>query len=81
MKIVFQEDALKKIAEIAQLVNETSENIGARRLHTIMENLLDDISFHAGDISPAVEVVIDKAYVEEHLKQDAQLNNLEKFIL
>ena len=81
VKIVFQEDALKKIAEIAQLVNETSENIGARRLHTIMENLLDDISFHAGDISPAVEVVIDKAYVEEHLKQDAQLNNLEKFIL
>ncbi|KXK65032.1 ATP-dependent protease HslVU, ATPase subunit [Christensenella minuta] len=77
----FTVDALKKIAEFAQVVNENTENIGARRLHTIMENLLDDISFNANGIEPAVDVVIDESYVTEHLKNEKQYTNLQKFIL
>ena len=81
VKLVFKDDALELIAEIAQVVNETKENIGARRLHTILENLLDDISYNAGGISPEVEVVIDAAYVKEHLKDETQYTNFDKFIL
>lgn len=77
----FTVDALKKIAEFAQVVNENTENIGARRLHTIMENLLDDISFNANGIEPTVDVVIDESYVTEHLKNEKQYTNLQKFIL
>ncbi|WP_066647611.1 ATP-dependent protease ATPase subunit HslU [Christensenella timonensis] len=81
VNLVFTPDALKKIAEFAQIVNESTENIGARRLHTIMENLLNDISFNANGIEPAVEVVIDENYVVEHLKNEEQYQNLQKFIL
>ncbi|MEG0381630.1 MAG: ATP-dependent protease ATPase subunit HslU [Christensenella sp.] len=81
IRLKFTEDALSKIAEIAQIVNENTENIGARRLHTIMENLLNDISYNASGIEPAVDVVIDANYVTEHLKQEKQYTNLQKFIL
>lgn len=81
VQLKFTTDALKKIAEFAQVVNESTENIGARRLHTIMENLLDDISFNASGIEPAVDVVIDENYVTEHLKNEEQYTNLQKFIL
>ncbi|MEG0784067.1 MAG: ATP-dependent protease ATPase subunit HslU [Christensenella sp.] len=81
IRLKFTEDALSKIAEIAQIVNESTENIGARRLHTIMENLLNDISYNASGIEPAVDVVIDANYVIEHLKQEKQYTNLQKFIL
>ena len=81
VNLKFTADALKKIAEFAQVVNESTENIGARRLHTILENLLDDISFNASGIEPAVDVVIDGNYVTEHLKNDEQYTNLQKFIL
>lgn len=81
INLKFTPDALKKIAEVAQIVNESTENIGARRLHTIMENLLDDISYNASGIEPAVDVVIDGNYVAEHLKHEKQYTNLQKFIL
>ena len=68
VNLKFTPDALAKIAEVAQIVNESTENIGARRLHTIMENLLDDISYNASGIEPAVDVVVDANYVSEHLK-------------
>ncbi|MEA4853584.1 MAG: ATP-dependent protease ATPase subunit HslU [Christensenella sp.] len=81
VKLTFTPQALHKIAEFAQIVNESTENIGARRLHTIMENLLEDISFNANGIEPPVEVVIDENYVIEHLKNEEQYQNLQKFIL
>ncbi len=81
VNIRFTEGALKKVAEIAQIVNESTENIGARRLQTIMENLLEDIFFNANGIEPPVEVTIDEAYVTEHLKKEEQYQNLQKFIL
>ncbi|MEG0833905.1 MAG: ATP-dependent protease ATPase subunit HslU [Christensenellaceae bacterium] len=81
INLKFSEEALRKIAEFAQIVNENTENIGARRLHTIMENLLEDISYNACGIEPSVDVVIDEAYVIEHLKQEEQYTNLQKYIL
>jgi ATP-dependent HslUV protease ATP-binding subunit HslU len=81
VKLIFKEDALDKIAEVSHIMNEATENIGARRLHTIMENLLDDISYHAGEVTPEVEVVVDAKYVNEHLKNNEKFMNLSKFIL
>ncbi len=69
------------MAEYAFMVNEETENIGARRLHTIMENLLEDISFNASGTHPMVDMVIDAAYVRERLKRFAREKDLEKFIL
>ena len=77
----FTDDALAAIAGYAYSVNETSENIGARRLHTVMEILLDDISFNAGGDHPLIEVVIDKKYVDEHLKDTSGMNDLQRFII
>ena len=77
----FTTDAIEEIAEIAADMNASSEDIGARRLHTVMENLLDDISFNAGGNMPLTTVTIDKKYVEEHLKSADNTNNLRKYIL
>lgn len=76
----FTEDAINEMAKIAFLENENKENIGARRLHTIMETLLEDISFNAcGETE--VEVVIDRAYVDEHLESALKSMNLKKYII
>jgi len=78
----FSEDGIAKIAEIAWQVNERTENIGARRLHTVMERLLESLSFSASDqaLSEA-EVLIDAAYVEEQLSELATNEDLSRFIL
>ena len=76
--IEFTADALTRIAEISCAVNENTENIGARRLHTVMERLLDDVSFQASDGKSAV---IDAAYVSEHLADIAQDQDLSRYIL
>lgn len=81
VSLEFTDDALDAIAEYAQIVNESSENIGARRLHTIIENLLEDISFNAGGNHPPVMLTIDAKYVKEHLKEHLKDKNLQKFIL
>ena len=78
--LVFTSDAIEEIATIAVEMNETNEDIGARRLHTVMENLLEDISFNAGGEIPLTTVTIDKKYVEEHLNGN-QTRNLRKYIL
>ncbi len=76
----FSEGALETIAEIAEQENETSENIGARRLHTVMEELLEDISFNA-DGEVAVKVDITKEYVENIFKGNIGQYDLKKYIL
>ena len=81
INLVFDESAINEIAEISVRENETSENIGARRLHTIMENLLESISFHADGSFPMTEVKIDKAYVENELKETLSKYDLKKYIL
>ena len=77
----FRDDALDAIAQYAYHANETSENIGARRLHTIVENLLEDISFNAGGDHPMVKVVIDANYVKEHMPAELNGEDLGRFIL
>lgn len=80
VNLTFSDEALDRIAEIAWKVNESTENIGARRLHTVMEKLLDDISFDAGDrITSAFEVTA--AYVDEQLGELAEDQDLSRYIL
>ena len=78
--IEFSEDGVRRIAEISYQVNETTENIGARRLHTVMERLLDTISYEAPDKSGET-FAIDAAYVDEHLEALAGNEDLSRYIL
>jgi ATP-dependent HslUV protease ATP-binding subunit HslU len=80
IQLEFKEDAIKEIASVAALVNERTENIGARRLHTIMERLLDEISFDAPDLKDQT-VVIDASYVRTKLKNIVEDQNLSRYIL
>ena len=79
--LVFDDGAIERIAEISVELNLTSEDIGARRLHTVMEYLLEDISFNAGGDYPTFTLTIDKKYVDEHLKKLTGDRNLKKYIL
>lgn len=81
IEIEFTADAIAKIAEISAEINATSEDIGARRLHTVMENLLEDISFNAGGDIPLTKVVVDEKYVEEHLSEVIAGQSVKKYIL
>jgi ATP-dependent HslUV protease ATP-binding subunit HslU len=76
----FTQDGIDEIAKVAAEVNEMVENIGARRLHTVMEQLLDDISFEASDM-PGRNIVIDADYVRKQLSDLASSADLSKFIL
>ncbi|AFV11298.1 ATP-dependent protease ATPase subunit HslU [Thermacetogenium phaeum DSM 12270] len=78
--VEFTPDALAKIAEMANLVNTRTENIGARRLHTIMEKVIEDISFQAPDL-PQQRIVIDKEYVSERLADIVADKDLSSYIL
>lgn len=78
--IEITDDAIEKLAHIAANVNETVENIGARRLQTVMEKLLEDISFDAED-RKGEEIVIDAAYVDEQLSEVAKDTDLSKYVL
>ena len=81
VKLSFTPDALREIAKYAYVANENTENIGARRLHTVMENLLDDISFNANGQHPEIELVIDAEYVDEHIGDEFHEDDIHKYIL
>ncbi len=82
LTIEFAKDGIRRLAEIAWQVNDKTENIGARRLHTVMERLLEEISFAAGDMAMEQSVItIDAAYVEQHLGALSQDEDLSRFIL
>lgn len=81
VRLKFTPEAIRQIAAVAAAENENSEDIGARRLHTVMESLLDEVSFTAGESSEPIEVVIDKQYVLDHLDSAIKQLNLKKFIL
>ncbi|WP_305909112.1 ATP-dependent protease ATPase subunit HslU [Methylomarinum sp. Ch1-1] len=76
----FTEEGIQRIAELGWQVNETTENIGARRLHTMLEKLLEDISFKAPDLMEK-SVTIDAAYVDAHLSEFAEDEDLSRYIL
>ena len=73
-------EGIRRLAEIAFAVNEKTENIGARRLYTVMEKLLEDISFNAGKHAGET-VAIDQAYVDARLKELAQSEDLARYVL
>ncbi|GHU72437.1 ATP-dependent protease ATPase subunit HslU [Clostridia bacterium] len=81
VRLTFDESALDSLAEAAYIANENGEDIGARRLSTIFEKLLEDISFNAGGDMPDVDLVITSAYVLEHLSDDAKERDLKLFIV
>ena len=77
----FDQGAIERIAEVSVELNLTSEDIGARRLHTVMEYLLEDISFNAGGDYPTFTLKIDRKYVDEHLQKLTGDRNLKKYVL
>lgn len=81
VNLTFTDEALDEIARYAFLANENTENIGARRLHTVLENLLDDVSFNANGQHPVIDMVVDAAYVNERLRQEFTDEDIHKYIL
>ncbi len=81
IELTFTPEAIEEMSRIAVMENETGEDIGARRLHTVMESLLEDISFNADGNNPLIEVSVDKAYVAEHLAKEISAHDLKKYIL
>jgi ATP-dependent HslUV protease ATP-binding subunit HslU len=80
IELEFTEDGIDELARSAAYVNEQSENIGARRLHTVMEKVLEDLSFEAGDTAPC-KVAVDSAYVRDRLADILKNQDLSRFIL
>ena len=80
VKVILKEDAIAEIADVAAIVNEKTENIGARRLYTVMETLLDEVSFNAPDLKDT-EVVIDAQYVIDKLSNIVEDEDLSRYIL
>jgi ATP-dependent HslUV protease ATP-binding subunit HslU len=80
VRLDFKADGIRRLAEIAWSVNEKTENIGARRLYTVMEKLLEEVSFEAGRGGER-EVVIDSTYVDERLEQLAASEDLARYVL
>jgi ATP-dependent HslUV protease ATP-binding subunit HslU len=80
VRVEFRTEGIRRLAEIAWQVNEKTENIGARRLYTVMEKLLEDVSYDAGRASGQT-VVVDPAYVDSRLEDLAQSEDLARFVL
>jgi ATP-dependent HslUV protease ATP-binding subunit HslU len=80
IKLSLNSEAIQEIASMSNRVNEQMENIGARRLHTVMEKLLDDVSFDAPDMDEK-EYVIDREYVRQKLEDILEDENLSRYIL
>lgn len=80
IELEFLHESIVEIAEIAASVNERTENIGARRLHTVLEKLLEDISFDAPELSPA-KIVVDCKMVRDKLSEIVKNEDLSRYIL
>ncbi|MBC7190043.1 HslU--HslV peptidase ATPase subunit, partial [Candidatus Aerophobetes bacterium] len=80
VELTFTEKAIKEIASLAWIVNERTEDIGARRLHTVMEKLLEDVSFNATDLKGKT-ITIDEKYVREKLADIVEKEDLSRYIL
>jgi len=81
VNLIFENNALDKLADVSFSVNETRENIGARRLHTVLELLLEEVSFNANGEHQVIDVKIDEEYVMKHLTKLVKEDNLEKYII
>jgi len=82
VELVFEDEAIREIARMAAELNKSVENIGARRLHTVLERIMEEISFKAAEEEMrGKRVVVDKAVIEERLKDVQKKNDLSRFIL
>ncbi len=81
VNLVFEDSALYTIADIALEVNSTKEDLGARRLHSIMEDIIEEISFNANGEHEMIDVIIDKEYVKEHMTQEIKSQDLKKYVI
>ena len=81
VELKFTDDAIKEIAKIATMENENSENLGARRLHAVMEALLEEVSFNAGGNTEPVTITINQEYVDDHLAGTLKTMNLRRYII
>ena len=80
IKLTFSEDAIEELAAVAYQVNQSTQNIGARRLYTILERVVEELSFEAPDMKMG-KVEINSAYIQERLKKIADDEDLSRFIL
>jgi ATP-dependent HslUV protease ATP-binding subunit HslU len=80
VQVTFTPEGIRRLAEIAYSVNEKTENIGARRLYTVMEKLLEEVSFDAGKRGNEA-VLVDTAYVDSRLRELAQSEDLARYVL
>ena len=78
--LIFETEAIEEIAKISFEVNERMENIGARRLHTVIEKMVEEVSFEAPDVAPQ-QIMITAKYVQERLKRIVKDEDLSRFIL
>ena len=80
VEVIFDQSAIRRLSTIAWTVNEKTENIGARRLHTIMERLLENLSFDASDMKES-KITIDEDYVNKYLNELTENEDLSRYIL
>jgi len=80
VRLKFLADGVRRIAEVAWHVNERTENIGARRLHTVMERLLEEVSYEASELVNK-DIAVDAAYVDKYLQQLIKDDDLSRYIL
>eukprot|EP00977_Amphora_coffeiformis_P007444 scaffold1619_cov161-Amphora_coffeaeformis.AAC.4 len=81
VELVFEDDAIREMARLAAHFNKTVENIGARRLHTVIERIMEELSFEAAELGPGTKLTVDKALVETRLKEVMEKTDLSKYIL
>lgn len=79
--LVFEDEAIREIAKMAAELNKSVENIGARRLHTVMERIMEEISFEAAEQGEGTQVIVNKDVVEQRLKDVTMKTDLSRFIL
>lgn len=81
MKLHFDDDAVREIARMAALLNKTVENIGARRLHTVIERIMENLSFEAAELEDQTEMTVSKELIEERLSDVLVSSDLSRYIL
>jgi ATP-dependent HslUV protease ATP-binding subunit HslU len=79
--LIFEDDAIREIARLASELNRTIENIGARRLHTVIERIMEKISFEAAEMEEGEQIVVDKELVQERLSDFLVSSDLSRYIL
>jgi ATP-dependent HslUV protease ATP-binding subunit HslU len=81
VQLAFEDDAIREIAKMAAQLNKTVENIGARRLHTVMERIMENISYEAAEMEQGIVMTVKKELVQERLKDVTMKTDISRYIL